>query len=79
MVVDNCFEQNWLHSDQNKVSKAIADIHQSNLSPCHIEFSIEFQIKANLVVPILVDDSLWGLLIAHRCNDVIEWQTKLTK
>ncbi|MEO3704658.1 GAF domain-containing protein [Trichormus azollae] len=44
----------------------------SNLSPCHIEFLMEFQIKANLVVPILVDDSLWGLLIAHSCNDVRE-------
>jgi GAF domain-containing protein len=72
VVVDHCLEQNWRHSYPNKVSKAIADIHQSNLSPCHIEFLIEFQIKANLVVPILVDDSLWGLLIAHSCNDVRE-------
>ncbi|WP_413175758.1 PAS domain S-box protein [Anabaena azotica] len=75
VVVDNCFEQNWLDHYQNKTSKAIADIHQSNLSPCHIEFLTQFQIKANLTVPIILDDSLWGLLIAHSCNDVREWQT----
>ncbi|MFM2060952.1 MAG: hypothetical protein RLZZ507_622 [Cyanobacteriota bacterium] len=74
IIKDQCFEQNWLDSYQNRFSQAIADIHQAELSACHIEFLTQFQIKANLVVPISVDDSLWGLLIAHSCTDVRPWQ-----
>ncbi|MBD2296759.1 PAS domain S-box protein [Anabaena sphaerica FACHB-251] len=74
IIKDECFEQNWLDSYHNKSSQAIADIHQVGLSACHIEFLTQFQIKANLVVPISVDDSLWGLLIAHSCTDVRQWQ-----
>jgi PAS domain S-box-containing protein len=67
-------ETNWLDLEQHKCSKAITDIHQANLSPCHIEFLTQFQIKAYLLVPIILDDSLWGLLIAHSCIDVRQWQ-----
>ncbi|MBD2692246.1 PAS domain-containing protein [Anabaena catenula] len=67
-------ETNWLDLEQHKCSKAIADIHQANLSPCHIEFLTQFQIKAYLLVPIILDNSLWGLLIAHSCIDVRQWQ-----
>lgn len=74
IIKDECFEQNWLQDYQNQFSRAITDIHQAGLSACHIEFLTQFQIKANLVVPILVDNSLWGLLIAHSCQDVRPWQ-----
>jgi signal transduction histidine kinase len=31
-------------------------------------------VKAKLVVPILQDDTLWGLLIAHHCSSPRQWQ-----
>ena len=34
----------------------------------------QFQVKANLVVPILLDKGLWGLLIAHHCSTPRKWQ-----
>ena len=33
----------------------------------------QHQIKAKLLVPIIVDQKLWGLLIAHQCSER-EWQ-----
>ena len=41
----------------------------------------DFQVKANVVVPILLspspskeNSSLWGLLIAHQCSDIRHWE-----
>lgn len=52
----------------------IEDIYTANLSPCHLEMLAGLQVRANLVVPILVGEQLWGLLIAHQCSEVRHWQ-----
>lgn len=53
---------------------AIADVHDGSIDPCHVELLTEFQVKANLVVPILHGDRFWGLLIAHHCAAPRSWQ-----
>ncbi|WP_019499681.1 response regulator [Pseudanabaena sp. PCC 6802] len=54
--------------------QAVADIHASNLTPCHIDMLAQFHIKANLVVPILQGERLWGLLVANQCAAPRMWQ-----
>jgi two-component system, sensor histidine kinase and response regulator len=44
------------------------------LSPCMLEFMRRMQVRAKLVVPIVVQDELWGLLIAHQCFEPRQWQ-----
>lgn len=75
VVRDECFEQTWLTPYQEYKSKAIADIYQANLSECHIQFLESLHIRANLVIPILVNQKLWGLLIAHHCVEPRLWLT----
>ncbi|MBN3927206.1 PAS domain-containing protein [Nostoc sp. NMS4] len=53
---------------------AISDIHDRNIDPCHGELLAKFQVRANLVVPILQDNQFWGLLIAHHCASPRSWQ-----
>ena len=53
---------------------AKADIYSADISPCHVAFLSQFQVRANLVVPILKDDGLWGLLVAHHCTGPRPWQ-----
>jgi methyl-accepting chemotaxis protein PixJ len=59
--------------DQGKTT-VFADIYQSDLSECHIQMLESMQVKANLVVPILLDGHLFGLLIAHACQAPRAWQ-----
>ena len=63
VVHDECFESSWLEPYQEKQIRAIADVATANLTPCHAEFLAGFQVKANLVVPVLCTFGLWGLLI----------------
>jgi len=54
--------------------QAIADIYAAGLSPCHINLLAQLQIQANLVVPILQGERLWGLLVANHCAAPRQWQ-----
>ncbi|HEY9633102.1 MAG TPA: GAF domain-containing protein [Coleofasciculaceae cyanobacterium] len=52
----------------------INDIYQAGLSDCHIQLLKNYRVKANMVVPILKDDQLLGLIIAHQCDQPRVWQ-----
>ncbi|MBD1821563.1 response regulator [Cyanobacteria bacterium FACHB-DQ100] len=53
---------------------AVSDIRAGNLSQCHLESLDRLQIRANLVVPIVQDEQLWGLLVANDCTQARPWQ-----
>ncbi len=74
VVKDECFEAGWFAPYKNRRSKAIADIENAGLSPCHVDFLKLFDVKANLIVPIGFDETLWGLPIAHQCARSRQWQ-----
>ncbi|WP_414551195.1 GAF domain-containing protein [Anabaena sp. CCY 0017] len=76
VVHDACFESSWLGPYQEKQIRAIADITTANLTPCHAEFLAGFQVKANLIVPVLCTSGLWGLFIVHSCTAPRPWTEK---
>ncbi|MBM0744517.1 GAF domain-containing protein (plasmid) [Phormidium sp. CLA17] len=55
--------------------KASNDIYTDELDPCHVALLEQMQVRANLVVPILQDNHLWGLLVAQQCNAPRLWAT----
>ncbi|XGV94806.1 MAG: GAF domain-containing protein [Leptolyngbya sp. BL-A-14] len=72
-IHDPCFA-NWAEPYRQGRTRAIADIYSNEIQPCHAEFLAQFQVRANLVVPILQAEMLWGLLIAHHCHAPRQWQ-----
>lgn len=53
----------------------VSDIEQFYAEvPCLQSFAARWQIKAWLIVPILVQEKLWGMLIAHQCDRPRQWQ-----
>lgn len=61
--------------------QAIADIRTANIAPCYADLLARYQVRANLVIPILnttatlppESDHLWGLLVAQHCADARPW------
>ena len=74
-MLDPCLATTFVRQYQQGRVTAIANIHAAELDPCYVEMLAEFQVQANLVVPILQSDRLWGLLIVHRCAAPRLWQT----
>jgi PAS domain S-box-containing protein len=72
-LFDPCFHQDFKDRYRQGRIGSIADIDQGDIEPCHVEFLKQFGVRANLVVPILVKDDVWGLLIAHQCSAPREW------
>nr|WP_235526387.1 GAF domain-containing protein [Nostoc piscinale] len=73
-IYDYCFgEQFAVHYQQGRV-QAVADIYDSGLSACHARILGNFQVRANLVVPLLKQGNLWGLLCVHQCDKPRNWQ-----
>ncbi|MGF2013971.1 bifunctional diguanylate cyclase/phosphodiesterase [Nostoc sp. DedVER01b] len=73
-VMDTCFQPTRAVYFQQGNTKAIEDVENAGLSPCHLDLLRSLQIRANLVVPILQKERLWGLLIAHQCRHARQWQ-----
>ncbi len=73
-IYDYCFgEQFATHYQEGRV-QAVADIHAAGLSDCHADILAQFQIRANLIVPLLQENVLWGLLCVHQCSDTRNWK-----
>ncbi|MBD2325857.1 GAF domain-containing protein [Alkalinema sp. FACHB-956] len=72
-VHDHCFgDQFAVHYQAGRI-QAVADIYDAGLSDCHIQVLAQFQVRANLVVPLLLGQNLWGLLCIHHCRGPRQW------
>ena len=73
-IKDPCFTEGYIQQYEAGRVKAIDNIYEAGLTNCHIEQLEPFQIKANLIAPILKDEQLFGLLIANQCSAPYHWQ-----
>jgi GAF domain-containing protein len=73
-VYDHCFGDNHAHLYQQGKICAIHDIYDNALQPCHVEILERFQVRANVVTPMMKGDQLWGLLCIHQCAAPRQWQ-----
>ena len=73
-IQDPCFTQGYIEKYQSGRVQATNNIYETDLTDCHINQLESFAVKANLVAPILKDEQLFGLLIAHQCSRPRNWQ-----
>lgn len=73
VIEDPCFEAKYIEKYENGRVRAIPNIYEANLTPCHIKQLERLEIKANLVAPIINEEKLLGLLVANQCSDFREW------
>jgi PAS domain S-box-containing protein len=86
---DTCFRTGGVREYQEGKKSAIDDIYNAGLTECYVKLLSEFEVKANLVVPILIQEKLeesdglphsnspsrlWGLLMAHQCSGPRHWR-----
>ena len=72
---DKCFSSKYVRLYQEGRVRAIDNIWQAGLDPCHVNLLHRLQVQANLTVPIVIGSSLWGLLIAHECQSPRVWHS----
>lgn len=73
-IADPCVGERYIEPYRQGHVSALADIDSEGLTPCYVELLRQYQVKANLAVPILQGDHLWGLLVAHHCAAPRQWK-----
>jgi PAS domain S-box-containing protein len=73
-IKDTCFSEKYIERYKRGGIQVVEDIYAAGLHPCQIDLLASLQVKANLVVPILLKQDLWGLLIVHHCRSPRQWQ-----
>jgi GAF domain-containing protein len=73
---DACFNDEYAELYLAGRVRAIGDLAVEPIADCHRDFLLDMQVKANLVVPILTSQGLWGLLVAHHCQGTRSWSAE---
>lgn len=74
-----CFPEDYVEPYRQGRVQVTPDVTQAGLTACHEEQLGKWQVKANVVVPILVNQKLYGLLGAHQCSSTREWEAPLVE
>ncbi|AFY92157.1 GAF domain-containing protein [Chamaesiphon minutus] len=73
-IEDPGFGERLAHFYQKGRINAIENIHAAGLGDFEVEVLAKFQVRSNLVVPLLNGPMLWGLLCIHHCFADRSWQ-----
>ncbi len=72
-ITDPCFVTGYVEQYRRGRVQATNNIFKAGLTECHLGQLKPFEVKANLVAPILESDNLMGLLVAHQCSSARDW------
>ncbi|MDJ0902297.1 MAG: GAF domain-containing protein [Xenococcus sp. MO_188.B8] len=72
---DPFFQETYLESARRHRARAINDIYsEPEMSDFYLRTLEQYDVKANLIVPIRQEHKLFALLIAHQCSAPRAWQ-----
>lgn len=69
------FPEECQHLYRQGRNRVIDNVDDAEVPSCLVEFLHQWGAKAKLVVPILLKEELWGLLIAHQCSSPRQWSS----
>ena len=63
-IHDSCLTSAWFEAYRTGKIRIIHDIDTAELTPCHRDLLKQLQIRAKLLVPLIVEGHLWGVMLA---------------
>ncbi|MDJ0687444.1 MAG: methyl-accepting chemotaxis protein [Xenococcaceae cyanobacterium MO_188.B32] len=74
-INDPCFARVYIQKYERGRIAAIDNLAQANLTDCYRQQLESCAVKANLVLPVIIQNKLDGLLIVHQCSAPRHWET----
>jgi PAS domain S-box-containing protein len=75
-IVDDCLDEEYLLKYPQGRLYSLPDVDLIQENQCLINFLRQFQVKSTLVVPVLLQEKLWGMLVIHQCSHPRNWSTE---
>ena len=73
-VKDYCFGDQYAPQCLEGQVQAMSDINSVGSKVPHFEIIERFQVKAQIVAPLMEGSDLWGLLCIHQCTHSRDWE-----
>ncbi len=73
-IADLCNSEGFIRKYRQGKIHAISNVNEGGHDECYLRMLAQFEIKANLVVPLFRQDHLWGLLCIQQCRGYRDWQ-----
>lgn len=76
-IDDPCFRERHVETYKDGRVRSISNIYKdSNLknASCYVKMLEKYGVKANLIAPIVANEKLSGLFIAHQCDNPRDWE-----
>ena len=73
-INDPCFTEGYADKYRQGQTQAVANIYEAGLNDCHLKMLEQFAVVASVVTPVVAENRLAGLLIAHQCSEPRAWQ-----
>ncbi|MEA5479009.1 CBS domain-containing protein [Pseudanabaena galeata UHCC 0370] len=73
-IPDHCFGEGYAAAYAQGRIQVVNDIDNAGLMDCYRIALTKLQVRANLVMPLLRGNNLWGLLCIHQCANTRQWQ-----
>jgi len=74
-VRDNLFSENYAQKYSQGQIQVLQDVENAGLSDCHAALLDQFQIRAQVIMPLMNGSELWGLLCVHQCGSSRNWNS----
>ncbi len=71
--LDPCFANEYTDKYRDGTPSKMVDVSQVNIRDCHRQLLDRLNVKANIIAPIIIQDQVWGLVVAHQCDHPREW------
>ena len=72
-VHDPCVSPEWIEPYRQGRVRVVNDVYAEAFTLCHQEMLLGFEIWAKLMTPIVVEETLWGLMIASYGDHPHPW------
>ena len=71
---DTYLQENEGGRYRNNDISVVNDIYTHDFSQCHLDLYEQFQVKAFIIVPIFIEQTLWGLLGVYQHQASRQWE-----
>jgi methyl-accepting chemotaxis protein PixJ len=68
------FREDYIAMYTSGKVRATDNVNEAGYTNCHCQILEDFQIKANLVAPIIINNQLISILCVHQCSQPRHWQ-----
>ncbi len=73
-ISDSCIPAKRLEDYRQGKTQVNPDVTQANLSQPHLDLLEKLNVKASIITPMVSGEALYGLLVAHSCSKVRNWE-----